>query len=72
MSVINSHHPGRCTICGFYLTTIEAYAGHRCLDPSHWQACGLLAPSDFYPMAQIAAVAHAELSARLHNQIHSG
>ncbi len=56
--------PDQCTICGSYLTVVEEYAGTRCLDPAHWQAAGLLHPSDFYPMARIMAEATAEYNSR--------
>jgi len=57
----NNHQPGRCTICGCYLTTVQDYAGDRCLDPAHWQAAGL-APRDFYAMARIMATGQAQQS----------
>jgi hypothetical protein len=60
MGTTNHGEPGICLICGHYLTTIDVYTGHRCLDPGHWQAAGLLAPNDFYPMARLAAQAQAE------------
>jgi hypothetical protein len=74
MSKINSHKPMQCAICGRYLTTIDKYTGNRCFDPSHWQAAGLLASSDFYPMARLAAQANAELNLRFDHQngSHSG
>lgn len=56
--------PNCCPICGSYLTTTAAYAGNRCTDPGHWQASGLLAPRDFYTMAQLAALAHQERAYR--------
>lgn len=59
--------PKCCAICGYYLTTLEQYAGSRCVDPAHWQAAGLLASNDFYPMAQIAAGANTELHRRSDN-----
>ncbi len=62
---INVAKPDCCPICGYYLTIIEKYAGSRCLDPAHWQAAGLLSPTDFYPMACIAAQANAEQNRRL-------
>jgi hypothetical protein len=58
------HRPKRCAICGYYLTTGEKYAGRRCLDPGHWQAAGVLAPADFYPMARLTAQVRAELNQR--------
>jgi len=66
MTVINSQQPSCCHICGYYLTITAEFSGHRCLDPGHWQAAGLLRPRDFYPLAQIAAAAHAEFRLRLH------
>lgn len=60
--------PARCTICGYYLTTFEQYAGNRCVDPGHWQAAGALTPSDFYPMARIAAWANSERNQRTVNR----
>ena len=71
MSLIHSCEPGRCTICGYYLTTSDEYVGYRCLDPGHWQAAGVLVSSDFYPMARLAAQAHAELNIRLNDQLGS-
>jgi hypothetical protein len=59
--------PQHCMFCGYYLTTLEKYAGSRCVDPAHWQAAGMLAANDFYPMARIAAGAHAELDQRPNN-----
>ena len=59
--------PNNCTFCGYYLTTLDEYAGSRCVDPAHWQAAGMLAAHDFYPMARIAAGAHAELDQRSNN-----
>lgn len=56
--------PSSCRICGYFLTTIEAYLGSRCTDPGHWQAAGLLRPRDFYLMARIAALAHRERANR--------
>jgi hypothetical protein len=64
----NNQKPGCCAICGYFLTASESYAGHRCLNPGHWQAAGLLAPSDFYRMAQIAAKLNAELNHRFDHQ----
>lgn len=61
---IKNENPGVCHICGCYFTIVNEYCGHRCLDPGHWQAAGLLAPDDFYPMALIAAQSNAELSFR--------
>jgi hypothetical protein len=52
--------PGNCPICGQYLTTSKKYAGQRCLNPGHWQAVGLLVPTDYYAMARIVAQAQAE------------
>lgn len=52
--------PNRCVICGNYLTISGKYVAHRCLDPSHWQAIGLLAPNDFYLMACLTAKRSAE------------
>ena len=69
MSIIHSREPGRCTICDYYLTTVEEFAGQRCLDPAHWQAAGVLASSDFYPMARIAARAHAVINISLNGHI---
>jgi hypothetical protein len=71
MSIINNHEPKQCTICGYYLTTSAEYTGRRCLDPAHWQAAGLLASSDFYPMARIAAQAHAEFKVRFDDAVAS-
>jgi hypothetical protein len=68
MTLIQVGKPNQCTICGYYLTTGEEYAGHRCLDPGHWQAAGLLSPNDFYPMAIITARASIEFNLRLANQ----
>jgi rRNA maturation endonuclease Nob1 len=56
--------PNCCAICGHYLTTSEKYAGQRCLDPSHWQAVGVLVSTDFYSMARLAAQANVELNRR--------
>jgi hypothetical protein len=47
--------PERCSICGCFLTTVDAYNGSRCLDPAHWQAAGLN-PLNFYAMARIMAI----------------
>jgi len=60
MVLAETHQPAQCTICGYYLTIGEEFAGYRCLDPAHWQAAGLLTASDFYPMARLAAQAHLE------------
>jgi hypothetical protein len=60
--MVNINKPGHCSICGYYLTTDEQYTDFRCLDPSHWLAAGLLAPTDFYPMARITAQASAEMN----------
>jgi hypothetical protein len=56
--------PNRCSLCGYYLTADEKYAGMRCVDPGHWQAAGLLRPRDFYAMARLVAGARAELARR--------
>lgn len=61
------NEPENCTFCGYYLTTLDKYAGSRCVDPAHWQAAGMLAAHDFYPMARIAAGANAELDQRSNN-----
>ena len=57
MSANESHKLVRCTICGCYLTT-EDCVDSRCLDPAHWQASGLSAPTDFYALARIMAAGH--------------
>lgn len=59
--------PDSCSICGYYLTTANEFAGHRCVEPSHWQAAGLLSSSDYYRMAEIAAWISEELSQRSPN-----
>lgn len=69
---INASKPKCCSICGYYMTTSESYAGSRCVDPGHWQAAGVLDPGDFYPMARIASRANVELSARLSNEDEPG
>ena len=61
MLTITTSHPTACAICGDYLTSSERYAGQRCLDPAHWQAAGVLASTDYYAMARIAALSQAEL-----------
>ncbi len=68
MSTTNTSKPNCCAICGNYLTTVEKYAGSRCVDPAHWQAAGVLTPGDFYPMARIASWAKAEFNQRLNNK----
>lgn len=60
--------PNSCAICGNFLTTSEKYAGQRCLDPGHWQATGLLNPTDFYLLSRIAARMGTELERRLLTQ----
>jgi hypothetical protein len=62
-----THKFSCCLICGYYLTTDEQYLGHRCLDPSHWQAAGLLSARDFYSMARMVAGSRAELTHRADN-----
>jgi hypothetical protein len=47
-----------CPICGNILTLDSQLFDESCIDPSHWQAAGLLSPRDYYPMAQIAARAN--------------
>ena len=64
MLTTNIQQPVSCAICGNYLTTSDHFAGRRCLDPSHWQATGLLHPTDFYEMAQVAARAGMEQKRR--------
>lgn len=59
--------PDCCTICGYFLTTKDEYAGARCVDPAHWQAAGVLTANDFYPMARIAAGATPEFDQRTNN-----
>jgi hypothetical protein len=68
MLMTNGHQPDQCSICGFYLTSTETYGGNRCLDPGHWQAAGILAPTDFYQMAQIAARAQGKINQRFDHQ----
>jgi hypothetical protein len=68
MITMNGHKPGRCAICGYFLTSSEIYAGYRCLNPGHWQAAGLLAPNDYYLMAKITAKSNAELNHRFNHQ----
>jgi len=48
-----SAKPLCCPICGQYLTTHIYFYGCRCLDPSHWQAAGLLGKNDYYAMGQL-------------------
>ncbi len=60
--------PIRCSICGFYLTTAEQFAGYRCSDPSHWQTVGLLTTRDYYPMAKLTAQATSEHKLRPDNR----
>jgi hypothetical protein len=62
--------PSICAICGHYLTTSDIFVGQRCLDPGHWQATGLLHPTDFYLLARIAARAGMEQRQRLLTQLH--
>jgi hypothetical protein len=62
-----NHKPSRCPICGYYLTIATQFAGSRCVDPGHWQAAGILAPRDYYPMAKIASGATVELNQRSDN-----
>ncbi len=69
MPVIKNQNPDLCQFCGCYFTIINEYCGHRCLNPGHWQAAGLLAPHDFYPMALIAAQRNAEMSFRFQQGI---
>jgi hypothetical protein len=64
MADLNQTQPGQCTLCGYYFTVLKEYAGHRCLDPAHWQAAGLLAPNDFFPMAQLMIYVGAESNRR--------
>jgi hypothetical protein len=59
--------PDSCSICGYYLTTAIEFSGHRCIDPSHWQAAGLLTSGDYYPMAKMAAWARIETNQRSAN-----
>ena len=59
-----SNEPNRCVICSYYLTIAQEYVGHRCVDPGHWQAAGLLTSNDFYSMACLAASAFTELNYR--------
>jgi len=40
------------------------FTGQRCVDPAHWQAAGVLAPRDYYPMAKIVSAASVELNQR--------
>jgi hypothetical protein len=64
MGTTKMNQPSCCAICGHYLTTSEKYSGRRCLDPGHWQAVGVLASTDFYSMARLAAQARRELKRR--------
>jgi hypothetical protein len=48
-----SAKPACCPICGQYLTTHIYFYGCRCLEPSHWQAAGLLNKDDYYAMGQL-------------------
>ncbi len=52
--------PGRCKICGNYFTTSAEFASSRCMEPGHWLAAGVLSPTDYYPIAKIAARASAK------------
>jgi hypothetical protein len=52
------HNPQRCPICHCFLTAAKEFGSDRCLDSAHWQAAGVLSPSDFYWMAQITAAGH--------------
>jgi hypothetical protein len=47
--------PHQCLHCGGYLTMNNENPGHRCTDPAHWLAAGVLAQDDFYSMAQVIA-----------------
>lgn len=59
------NQPERCSFCKYYLTTDPQFVGYRCVDPGHWQAAGLLKPGDYYPLAQVAAIAIVEHKQRL-------
>jgi hypothetical protein len=72
MSKTEIDKPNCCAICSHYLTTSEEYAGQRCLDPGHWQAAGVLASTDFYSMARLAAQTNVELNRRFETGRYSG
>lgn len=56
--------PAPCRICGYLHTLSAQYAGHRCVDPGHWQAAGLISFKDYYSLAKIAAETRKELHHR--------
>ncbi|MCB0168459.1 MAG: hypothetical protein KDI79_29795 [Anaerolineae bacterium] len=64
---LNILEPISCRICGYLHTLSVQYAGHRCVDPGHWQAAGLISFKDYYSLAKIAAEARKELH---HRQTH--
>lgn len=68
MTNILIQQPDSCAICGHYLTISDKYLGQRCLDPGHWQATGLLDPTDSYLLARLAALFGVEQKQRLLSQ----
>jgi|GEM_PF-2273588 len=67
--MVTAKNPDTCALCGYYMTNDEKYPGQRCVDPSHWQAAGQLAPRDFYTMARLMAGAGVELTQRPIKQV---